>query len=121
MPGTPFTCVSIAVVVVCSTVCASAPVKLLVICTVGGVIFGYWLIGILMMARVPTINITMEMTIAVTGLLRNMFEDFIMYTRFTMYDLRFPDYRTLIINYQFLIVSDHFFAPGIFRIPEISA
>src|SRR5580693_8008825 len=66
-----------AVVVVCSTVCASAPVKLLVICTVGGVISGYWLIGIFRIASVPTSKITREMTIAVTGLLRNIFEEFI--------------------------------------------
>src|SRR6202012_1989737 len=77
MPGTPFTCVSMAVVVVCSTVCASAPVKLLVICTVGGVISGYWLIGIFRIASVPTSRITSEITIAVTGLRRNMLEDFI--------------------------------------------
>src|SRR5450432_1279821 len=77
MPGTPFTWVSMAVVVVCSTVCASAPVKLLVICTVGGVIFGYWLMGILKIANPPTNRITIDMTIAVTGLLRNIFEEFI--------------------------------------------
>src|ERR1700733_197702 len=75
MPGTPLTCVSIAVVVVCSTVCASAPVKLLVICTVGGVILGYWLIGILRMARPPTSTMTIEITIAVTGRRRNIFEE----------------------------------------------
>src|SRR5882724_6498717 len=75
MPGTPLTCVSMAVVVVCSTVCASAPVKLLVICTVGGVIFGYWLTGMLRMARPPTSTMTIEITIAVTGRLRNIFEE----------------------------------------------
>jgi hypothetical protein len=79
MPGTPFTCVSIAVVVVCSTVCASAPVKLLVICTVGGVIFGYWLMGIFKIASVPTIKITSDITIAVTGRLRNIFDDEFMF------------------------------------------
>src|SRR5580704_11205753 len=77
IPGTPLTCVSMAVVVVCSTVCASAPTKLLVICTVGGVISGYWLIGIFRMASVPTSRITREITMAVTGLLRNILEDFI--------------------------------------------
>src|SRR5436190_24337736 len=41
MPGVPFTCVSMAVVVGCSTVCASALTKLLAILTVGGVISGY--------------------------------------------------------------------------------
>ena len=45
MPGVPFTCDSIGVVTVCSTVKASAPIKLLVTCTVGGVISGYWLTG----------------------------------------------------------------------------
>ena len=45
MPGVPFTCVSIAVVVVCSTVCASAPVKLPDIETVGGEISGYCATG----------------------------------------------------------------------------
>src|SRR6201999_188677 len=65
IPGTPLTCVSMAVVVVCSTVCASAPVKLLVICTVGGVISGYWLTGMDRMARLPTSRITREITIAV--------------------------------------------------------
>src|ERR1700743_2440589 len=78
MPGTPLTWLSMAVVVVCSTVCASAPVKLLVICTVGGVISGYWLIGIFRIASDPTNKITSEITIAVTGLLRKILEDFIL-------------------------------------------
>src|ERR1700761_2846039 len=63
-----------AVVVVCSTVCASAPIKLLVICTVGGVISGYWLIGMFRIASPPTSRITIEITIAVTGLFKNIFE-----------------------------------------------
>src|ERR1700722_18188684 len=62
-----------AVVVVCSTVWASAPVKLLVICTVGGVISGYWLTGMFRIANVPTSKMTNEMTMAVTGRLKNIF------------------------------------------------
>src|SRR6187549_3560808 len=45
MPGVPFTCVSMAVVVVCSTVWASAPVKFPEMDTVGGEILGYCAIG----------------------------------------------------------------------------
>src|SRR4030088_207927 len=67
MPGTPLIWVSIGVVTVCSTVCASAPVKLLVTWTVEGVISGYWLIGKLNMASTPTIKRTRDITIAVTG------------------------------------------------------
>src|SRR6478735_12797942 len=73
MPGVPFTCVSTGVVTVCSTVCASAPVKLPVICTVGGVISGYWLMGRFMIDNTPNNTITIEITIAVTGRLINKF------------------------------------------------
>src|SRR5580765_4648788 len=55
------------VVTVCSTVCASAPIKLLVTCTVGGVISGYWLTGRLNNESKPTNTKTIEMTMAVTG------------------------------------------------------
>ncbi len=41
IPGVPFTCVSIGVVTVCSTVVASAPVNAAEMDTVGGVISGY--------------------------------------------------------------------------------
>src|SRR6218665_336807 len=68
MPGVPFTCVSIAVVVVCSTVCASAPVKLPEMDTVGGEISGYCATGRLIREITPTNTSTMEITIAVTGL-----------------------------------------------------
>ena len=68
IPGVPFTWVSIGVVVVCSTVAASAPVNIPVILTVGGVISGYWAIGKLFIDISPTSTITIEITIAVTGL-----------------------------------------------------
>jgi hypothetical protein len=71
MPGEPFTCVSIAVVVVCSTVCASAPVKMPDIETTGGVISGYCAIGRLVIEIRPTATITTDMTMDVTGLLIN--------------------------------------------------
>src|SRR6059058_441124 len=71
IPGVPLICVSIGVVTVCSTVCASAPVKAPVTCTTGGVILGYWLIGKLYSASNPTTTITIEITIAVIGLLIN--------------------------------------------------
>src|SRR5215203_6431418 len=67
IPGEPLTCVSIAVVVVCSTVSASAPIKLLVIFTVGGVMSGYCAIGNVAIAIIPTNTITIEITMAVTG------------------------------------------------------
>jgi hypothetical protein len=57
-----------AVVVVCSTVCASAPVKFPEIETVGGDISGYWATGRLVREISPTNTSTTEMTIAVTGL-----------------------------------------------------
>jgi hypothetical protein len=40
---------------------------MVVIFTVGGLISGYWLMGKLMMDNKPSINITIEITIAVTG------------------------------------------------------
>src|ERR1700678_3269218 len=42
MPGVPFTCSSIGMATVCSTVCASAPVYCPDMDTVGGGILGYW-------------------------------------------------------------------------------
>src|SRR4051794_1267024 len=71
MPGVPLICTSIGVVTVCSTVWASAPVKPPVTCTIGGVIFGYWLIGKLYNDSSPTTRITIEITMAVFGLLIN--------------------------------------------------
>src|SRR5258708_631118 len=71
MPGLPFTWVSIAVVVVCSTVCASAPVNMPVILTVGGAMSGDWEMGKMLIEIRPTKTITIEMTMAVTGLLIN--------------------------------------------------
>ena len=67
IPGVPFTCVSIAVLVVCSTVCASAPIKFPEIDTVGGVISGYCATGNVVIEIRPTNTITMDTTIAVTG------------------------------------------------------
>src|SRR5688500_16002559 len=62
IPGVPLTCVSIGVVVVCSTVLASAPVKFDEMFTVGGVISGYWAIGKVLNAISPTSIITTEIT-----------------------------------------------------------
>jgi hypothetical protein len=73
MPGVPFTCSSTGVATVCSTVCASAPVNCPLTCTIGGVISGYWSIGRLKMQIVPVSTNTMDITIAVTGLLINVF------------------------------------------------
>src|SRR5258708_19268160 len=67
MPGVPFTCVSMAVVVVCSTVCALGPVNTAVMLTVGGVISGYCAMGNTLIEIMPTNTMTMEMTMAVTG------------------------------------------------------
>src|SRR5580704_13788044 len=69
MPGEPFTCSSIGIATVCSTVSASAPVYWPVTDTAGGEILGYWSTARLLMHRTPEIIITMEITIAVTGLL----------------------------------------------------
>ena len=55
------------VVVVCSTVWASAPIKLADTDTDGGVISGYWAIGRIDIAMMPTKTITIDMTMAVTG------------------------------------------------------
>src|ERR1041385_894630 len=71
MPGDPLICVSMAVVVVCSTVCASAPVNIPVTLTVGGVMSGYWAIGNVAIAMRPTSTITTDVTMAVTGLFIN--------------------------------------------------
>jgi hypothetical protein len=47
-------------------------VKVPVTCTCGGVISGYWLTGRFVIAMVPINTITIEITIAVTGLLINV-------------------------------------------------
>ena len=65
MPGDPFICISIGVVVVSSTVFASAPVKVAETLTVGGVMSGYCAIGNVDIAITPTNTITMEITIAI--------------------------------------------------------
>src|SRR6185312_11503809 len=67
IPGEPFICVSIGVVVVCSTVLASAPMKLPETETVGGEILGYLATGRFNKAIIPTSTITIEITMAVTG------------------------------------------------------
>jgi hypothetical protein len=56
-----------AVVVVCSTVCASAPVKLPAMLTAGGVMSGYCAMGNIVNDINPTSTITIDITIAVTG------------------------------------------------------
>src|SRR5450755_2957023 len=68
MPGVPFTCSSMGMATVCSTVCASAPVYAPEIPTEGGVIFGYWSIARLSIQIIPEMIRTREITIAVTGL-----------------------------------------------------
>src|SRR5476651_1166141 len=68
MPGVPFTCSSIGVATVCSTVWASAPVNWPFTCTTGGVISGYWSIGKTSILTIPVITNTIDITIAVTGL-----------------------------------------------------
>src|ERR1700744_511720 len=67
IPGEPFTCSSIGVATVCSTVWASAPINCPFTCTTGGVISGYWSIGSSKIQTVPVITSTIEITIAVTG------------------------------------------------------
>src|ERR1700761_9674143 len=73
MPGVPFTCCSIGVATVCSTVCASAPVNWPLTCTTGGVMSGYWSMGRTAIQIVPVRTSTMEMTMAVTGLFIKVF------------------------------------------------
>src|ERR1700730_15786141 len=72
MPGVPFTWVSMGVVTVCSTVWASAARNWLAMVTVGGEISGYWLTGKLKSANRPANTMTIDITMAVTGLLINV-------------------------------------------------
>src|SRR5579863_554910 len=67
MPGEPFTCSSIGVAIVCSTVWASAPINCPFTWTTGGVISGYWSMGSNKILTTPVITSTIEITIAVTG------------------------------------------------------
>src|SRR5690606_27443066 len=67
IPGVPLTWVSIGVATDCSTVIASAPVKLPVTETTGGAISGYCVTGKFIRARTPTNKIIKEITIEVTG------------------------------------------------------
>src|SRR6201996_5001658 len=69
IPGVPFTCCSMGVATVCSTVWASAPVNWPLTCTIGGVISGYWSMGRTAIEIAPVSTSTMDITIAVTGLL----------------------------------------------------
>src|SRR5471030_740627 len=73
IPGVPFTCSSIGVATVCSTVCASAPVYDPLTETLGGEILGYWSTARLKRQIKPEIQSTTDITIAVTGLLINVF------------------------------------------------
>ena len=69
MLSTPDICCSMGVATACSTVAASAPVK--VVCTwiSGGAILGNWATGNSIMEARPSITIKMAMTIATMGLL----------------------------------------------------
>src|ERR1700735_212698 len=73
MPGVPFTCSSIGVATVCSTVSASAPVYEADTETLGGDISGYWSTARLSRQISPAITNTSDITIAVTGLLIKVF------------------------------------------------
>src|ERR1700761_7195809 len=71
--GVPFTCSSMGVATVCSTVSASAPVYDADTETLGGDISGYWSTARLSRHISPAITNTSDITIAVTGLLINVF------------------------------------------------
>ena len=68
MPGVPLICVSMAVVVVCSTCLRIGTDELPDTETVGGVISGYWRPAGLIIEINLQRPVQVEMTIAVTGL-----------------------------------------------------
>ena len=55
-----------------STVCASAPVYVVLTRTVGGAMSGYWVIGIDISPSAPKMTITMEITVESTGRFMNL-------------------------------------------------
>src|SRR4051812_292567 len=65
--STPFTSCSIGVATVSATTLALAPGYVAVTCTVGGATSGYWAIGSLGSATMPTIRITSDRTVAKIG------------------------------------------------------
>src|SRR5262245_60929594 len=67
MLSTPLICCSMGVATDCSTVCASAPTKVVCTCTSGGAIAGNCEIGRLTMVTAPTITVRTEITIATIG------------------------------------------------------
>src|SRR5208283_4644067 len=58
----------------CSTVCASAPTKVVVMRASGGTIFGNWAIGRETSATAPTMTVRIAMTIATIGRLMKNFD-----------------------------------------------
>src|SRR6202142_3863335 len=73
MLSTPLSCCSMGVATDCSTVCASAPTKVVVMRASGGTIFGNWAIGRPRKATTPTITVSKAMTIATIGRLMKNF------------------------------------------------
>ena len=67
MLSTPFICCSSGVATDCSTVTASAPVKVVETMICGGMIDGYCATGRLRIASSPPTSVMIEMTIATMG------------------------------------------------------
>ena len=67
MSSTPFICCSSGVATDCSTVTASAPVKVPFTMIWGGMIDGYCATGRLRIASRPAVTVMIEMTIATMG------------------------------------------------------
>src|SRR5258708_9382141 len=74
MLSTPLICCSIGVATDCSTVCASAPTKVVCTCTSGGAIAGNSDMGRLRMVIAPTITVSSEITMATIGRLMKNFD-----------------------------------------------
>src|SRR6266478_3587515 len=74
MLSTPLICCSIGVATDCSTVCASAPTKVVCTCTSGGAIAGNCDTGRLMRVIAPTITVSSEITMATIGRLMKNFD-----------------------------------------------
>src|SRR5438477_6762246 len=67
MLSTPLICCSMGVATDCSTVKASAPTYVVLTWTSGGVMLGNWAVGRPSMAMMPTMTITIEITMDTMG------------------------------------------------------
>src|SRR5262249_49357646 len=112
MLSTPLICCSIGVATACSMVWASAPTYVAEICTSGGAICGNSATGRLTIDTLPTMTVTMAITIATMGRLMKNFD---IWFRTHLYSL--ADFLQTFHNHTFAgldtLVDDPFRTDGL--------